>query len=212
MDADDICMPTRFSKQMAYLNENPECVAVGSRVILIDPDGKSLRLFSEALDHEPIENQNLKGNTGICHPSVALRRSAVLAVGGYRDQFKHAEDLDLFLRLAEHGRLANLPDALLSYRQHPQSIGYSHRKDQVLSAQRAVVEAQIRRNLKITNWTEGSHHIEINSLVNIYQKWGWWALQSGYISTSRKYAWKSLTLQPFHLESWRIMYCALRGF
>src|SRR6185369_3616134 len=39
MDSDDISMPERFEKQLQYLRANPDCVAVGTRVVLIDPYG-----------------------------------------------------------------------------------------------------------------------------------------------------------------------------
>ena len=38
MDSDDISTPDRFEKQVDFLRVNPDVVAVGSRVILIDPD------------------------------------------------------------------------------------------------------------------------------------------------------------------------------
>jgi hypothetical protein len=56
----------------------------------------------------------------MCHPAVMLRRTAALAAGGYRD-YPHAEDLDLWLRLAEIGRLANLSYPAISYRVHAKS-------------------------------------------------------------------------------------------
>ncbi len=43
MDADDVCVPTRFEKQVAYLRAHAECVLVGSRVLLVDPDGRRSR-------------------------------------------------------------------------------------------------------------------------------------------------------------------------
>ncbi len=50
------------------------------------------------------------------HPSVALRRSVVLAAGGYRSEFKNAEDYELWLRLSREHDLANVPEPLLRYR------------------------------------------------------------------------------------------------
>jgi hypothetical protein len=57
----------------------------------------------------------------MCHPSVMLRADAVREVGGY---WEHgvSEDWDLFLRLAEHGRLANLDRTVLRYRFHDSGI------------------------------------------------------------------------------------------
>ena len=113
MDADDIALPVRFERQVRYLDEHPECVMVGSRVIIIDPDGDELTEMGDALSHEQIVTDllNYKGQM-VYHPAVIYRRKAVLDLGGYRPECREAEDLDLFLRLAEIGRIAQPGRAL----------------------------------------------------------------------------------------------------
>ena len=49
-------------------------------------------------------------------------RGAWSRSGGYRAEYEWVEDIDLWLRLAERGRLANLPDVLLRYRLHEESV------------------------------------------------------------------------------------------
>jgi glycosyltransferase involved in cell wall biosynthesis len=89
MDGDDICRTQRFEHQISYLAAHPECVAVGSRVMLIDPDGHTIRPFAEQVEHAAIDAQHLAGNGGaIAHPAVALRKAAVVGVGGYRTEFR----------------------------------------------------------------------------------------------------------------------------
>ncbi len=51
-----------------------------------------------------------------------LRASALQAVSGYRSRYQWIEDHDLWLRLAAEGRLANLDEILLCYRQHASSV------------------------------------------------------------------------------------------
>ena len=48
MDADDVALPVRFERQVRYLDEHPECVMVGSRVTIIDPDGDALTEMGDA--------------------------------------------------------------------------------------------------------------------------------------------------------------------
>src|SRR5512135_2066099 len=55
MDADDIALPERFERQLCYLADHPGCVMVGSRVIIIGPDGSPLTIMGEALTHEEID-------------------------------------------------------------------------------------------------------------------------------------------------------------
>jgi glycosyltransferase involved in cell wall biosynthesis len=145
MDADDISMPERFAKQVAFLDANPQCVAVGARTLNITPDGLPITEFFRWGGPAEIEARHLVGRCSIAHPSVMIRRAALDKVGPYRGSF--AEDLDLWLRLGEVGMLANLPDVLLKYRLNSRSLSYSknYRNDQILWD--FVAEARQRRGL-----------------------------------------------------------------
>src|SRR4051812_11486227 len=69
MDSDDISMPDRFEKQIAYLREHPEVVALGTRVILIDPYGSRVEKPSHKLTHDEIEAELLNGvGWALVHP------------------------------------------------------------------------------------------------------------------------------------------------
>ena len=149
MDADDVSMPERFDRQVAYLDACPECVGVGSRVLQISPYGDILSSSGQHPDHEWIEAELLKGNgAALIHPTAMFRKQAGEAVGGYQAQFQWVEDLDLFLRLAEIGRLANLPDVLLHYRQHPDSVSRKHGHEQHVAVTAVVKEAHSRRGMR----------------------------------------------------------------
>ncbi len=215
MDADDICRPDRFLKQMQFLNQHHDHVAVGSKITLIDPEGLPIGPFPTDLNHEDIDTAHLAGKGGaIAHPSVAMRKNAVIKVGGYRSEFQHAEDIDLFLRLAEVGKLANLADVLLEYRQHPNSIGYKHAQTQRASARRAIAETKKRRKiteLTLAHATEDFSTATENSLSDIHRKWAWWALSAGNLKTARKYAIKVLKANPFNTENIKLLACVLRG-
>lgn len=213
MDADDICHPARFEKQMAYLDQHPECVALGSRVMLIDPDGQPIMTFVDATTHDTIDQAHFTGRGGaIPHPSAAMRKSVLTKLGGYREAFPHAEDIDLFLRLAEVGQLANLPEVLLDYRQHLSSIGYKHRDVQMTSTRRAVAEAARRRSIPESN-VVNSFELTTKApcLADIQRKWSWWALSGKNVATARKYAWKAFKSSPFEIENFKLLACVLRG-
>lgn len=123
MDGDDIALPNRFAVQKDYLDANPDVVMVGSEVMLITDDGISLGPRRHAQDHCEIRRRLLVGDGGaLTHPAVMIRKSALDAVGGYDEEFVTAQDLDLFLRLSEFGRVANLDATLLLWRQHPSSV------------------------------------------------------------------------------------------
>ncbi len=126
MDADDEAAPTRLAAQVARLRAEPALVGLGSAVTFMDAAGHSVKSFARPLDHVAIERALLCGDGGaMIHPVVTFRARAVRQVGGYREHANYVEDLDLFLRLAQIGALANLPTSELRYRVHPASINFT---------------------------------------------------------------------------------------
>lgn len=122
-DADDVCHAARFSRQVAFLETNADHGLVGSEVEYIDAAGDRISRQAEfPLDHESIVRALLDVSPSIAHPSVMMRREVVFAVGCYREAFDPAEDYDLWLRLSEVTKLANLPDRLVEYRCHSEQL------------------------------------------------------------------------------------------
>jgi glycosyltransferase involved in cell wall biosynthesis len=209
MDSDDIAHPERIARQVEHLRGDPDCVAVGSAYELIDADGEPITTFRPETSHERLDADHLAGRSGVLpNPTVAMRRRAVEAVGGYRPEFETAEDLDLFLRLAEAGRIANLPDVLMKYRKHPGSVTATKfaRMQRTITA--AVADAFRRRGLAgdppvIDEPPPGP--------VEQLRTWAWVSLSSRNVRTARKYAWRTLRSAPLSAQSWKLMYCALRG-
>ncbi|MEP6633606.1 MAG: glycosyltransferase [Luteimonas sp.] len=214
MDADDSCHKERFALQFAYLEAHPRCVAVGTRVLLADAEMLPIIEMFLRLSHSEIDAENMRGHgSAICNPSVAMRRDAVVAVGGYRKDFECAEDLDLFLRLAEIGELANLPEVLLTYRQHLRSVGHSRRALQIVRAHEAVKSAQKRRGSQAAALAHPalSHDKAYDSLGDIHRKWVWQSLIGGHPATARKHALLALRKDPLHSGNLRLLACAIRG-
>lgn len=123
MDADDVCLPTRIERQVLELEEHDDLVMVGAEVELISSEGLKLGPRKHASDHSELRKQLLRAEGGaLTHPVVMIRRSALERVGGYDCAFSTAQDLDLFLKLSEVGRISNIPETLLLWRQHGSSI------------------------------------------------------------------------------------------
>jgi glycosyltransferase involved in cell wall biosynthesis len=214
MDADDIAMPERFARQFDFLNAHPEVVVVSCRTLAIDSDGDPIAEFCTIQNHEEIDRMHLEARHGgvMSHPAAMIRASAIRTVGGYRAEYWPVEDMDLWLRLAEVGRLANLPERLLEYRQHLDSICYTKHSVQNERSQAAAIDAYRRRGLTLpSNWEplkKNDHPTD--SLVHL-QKWAWWALRAGNLRTARKYAARSLRSNPLSLHNWKLVACSLRG-
>ena len=212
LDCDDICLPQRFEKQIAYLGSHPDCVAVGSRILLIDTEGLPICEFINELTHDEIDSKHLSGVGGsrICNPSATMRREAVVRAGKYREGYAPSEDLDLFLRLAEIGMLANLPEVLIQYRQHPNSLGYVYRDKQWSNAKKAVEAARIRRKMvSLPDPLESA--AEPQTIADAHRKWAWWALSAGNLHTARKHSIKALAMDPFNIENLRVVVYSIRG-
>jgi len=118
MDADDVCAPERFAKQVALLDARPDIGVVGSQVRVIDERGAPMP-HSRRLPVTPEAIRRLQcSEGGVAHPAVMMRRVALVSVGGYMGG-TYAQDLDLWLRMRRAGiRFANVDEPLLSYRIH----------------------------------------------------------------------------------------------
>lgn len=144
MDGDDDCHPDRLAKQYAFMRENADHAVVGTQSISFDDAGN--RWASPAFPATDAELRTLIGTRNVmCHPSVVMRRDLVLAAGGYRPQFVHCEDRDLWLRLSERARLASLPEALTYYRRTPGQVSNRHIVAQALGAAMAWLAHTERR-------------------------------------------------------------------
>ncbi len=115
MDADDIMYPTRIEKQIEYLESNPNCVAVGGQIDIIDEN-------SNVTGHREyaIEDKDIKKNRFLfqpfAHPAVTLRKSTVEDIGLYPENMWKVEDVKFFLILSTKGEFHNLEDTVLKYR------------------------------------------------------------------------------------------------
>lgn len=144
MDADDVAMPERIARLLDYLAANPAIAAVGSNIQYIDDSGKPTHEGHYATAPAEVVKKVLEGHTPMAHPAVAMRKKAVLEVGGYRPAFAYAEDYDLWQRLVDRYQIANVPDLLLKYRIHGSNVSNVHAYPQMLSAYVARLSAQER--------------------------------------------------------------------
>jgi glycosyltransferase involved in cell wall biosynthesis len=136
MDADDYSLPHRLARQVAFMNGHPEVTVCGSFYEIyetgkiIGPPQTSASIRTRMLFENPL-----------AHPSVMLRKAPVLVLtGGYDPISPYAEDYNLWVRLAEHGNVgfANIPETLLRYRVHPDSLSRAgHSRDRDMQVDRA---------------------------------------------------------------------------
>jgi hypothetical protein len=143
MDADDIAAPYRLERQMAAMDSG--VALAGSAWRVIGPGGVVRRVVQPPLTDAEIRAAQRRANV-IGHPTVMLRRDAVLDLGGYRPAFLHAEDYDLWLRLLGRHRAMCLPEVLLDYREHPGQSAWRNLEQRILSEMGALAAHACRES------------------------------------------------------------------
>ncbi len=122
LDADDLCLPGRFRRQVAFLDAHPDIGIVGGSVRTIDADGRMMERSPLPTDDDALRWLSMTRNP-FHHPSVTLRRDLIERTGHYFDeQYGANQDYDLWDRLLAHTRIANLADDVLAYRVHGNNI------------------------------------------------------------------------------------------
>ncbi len=124
MDADDVALPQRLEKQVAFLEQNSGIHVVAAFVDFINTDGEVTGSWStdRAANTEAAIQAMMPQTNCIAHPAVMIR-TETLRQFLYSPAQKGAEDYDLWLRLLATGkRIAKIEEVLLHYRIHPASI------------------------------------------------------------------------------------------
>lgn len=128
-DSDDVSLEDRLFKQYQFMESNPGVTISGGAIRIIDEHGH----ISKNVISPPCSDMDiaftLMFESAFVHPSTILRRSDV-SLYKYSDKFVHAEDYELWVRIAASSQLANLKDELILYRQHSNSISAIHSDEQ----------------------------------------------------------------------------------
>lgn len=115
-DSDDICVNTRFEKQISFISDNPSLDIVGAWVSEFESDP----LHVHAERRTPISHCDLvrlaKHRNPFNHMTVMYKKSSVLAAGGYKNDYLY-EDYALWVRMIQNGCMtANIPEVLVHAR------------------------------------------------------------------------------------------------
>ncbi len=116
LDQDDIALPQRLARQVAFLDRHPDIAAVGASYRTIGKT-KSARGQVKTPPNTPEEIKASLLFYSAMHQPVVTGRTQILRTYGYREELPIGSDYDLWSRLARDHALANLPDVLALYRQ-----------------------------------------------------------------------------------------------
>jgi len=116
MDADDICHPQRFEKQMKFLMAHPDISVVGSWIAEFEESISNIISYRTL----PVSHEELlpfaKKRCPLNHPTVMYRKAHIIEVGNY-NKFKNQQDYHLWARLLVKGcKISNIPESLLYMR------------------------------------------------------------------------------------------------
>lgn len=149
IDAGDIAARNKLRKQLALIknNTNASLISCGTRFlgpegdylydVIPDPQKATQRLLT-------LEIRQVNGPS--CHGSTLFSRNLYEKVGGYRSAFYFAQDLDLWIRLAEHGNHLVIPEILYYTFITTHSISGQYRKEQIKLTRLMLEGARRRRN------------------------------------------------------------------
>ena len=139
----------RLARQLDVFRKNSNIVMTSCGTRFFGPDNEVLyevRQDGEEL-HRGLQHVDVGRVRGpSSHTSVMFRRKTYEKVGGYRAHFDVAQDLDLWMRLAEVGTCWAIPEVLCEFHLDVNSISAVRRYEQIRSAKVIVKCAEARRS------------------------------------------------------------------
>lgn len=131
--AGDVSLEERLSTQFDFLDANKKYGIVGCRIVNVEIGGENhgKKRYPQLRKIEPGLNDLLLRFNPFSHGEVMFRKEIYNKVGGYRDYFKHAQDRDLWIRMAEHTKL-HVIDKLLYERRSFHVDGVSTSVDKAI--------------------------------------------------------------------------------
>lgn len=124
MDADDEMMQDRIEKQVNYLKDNPDVVGVGGQCERIDGNGRYLGIKRFPLDHKQIKSMVFR-SIPLQQPTLMIQKDRLPKdFEWYNTTLPIGEDYELYYKLMRYGKLANIPDIILQYREHTAGVSF----------------------------------------------------------------------------------------
>ncbi|MFC1849049.1 glycosyltransferase family 2 protein [candidate division CSSED10-310 bacterium] len=147
IDADDICLPQRLEKQVAFMENNVQVGICGTYAMAFK--GKQ-----EIAIRFPLHTADIKVKLlfecCLGHPSVMMRKELLDRYQlRYNEQLGHSEDWELWQRAANCFDLANIPEFLLRYRLH--AGAESHKVIDRQKEAATKLDAESLKHLKLQN-------------------------------------------------------------
>jgi Glycosyl transferase family 2 len=226
MDADDLVCGDRFTRQLLYLQKHPDVKILGGQFMEICEHGATGRRSSLPIR---VPGKIFKPSfPKLAHPTVIFDREAILAIGGYRGDFRHAEDHDLWTRALDQYKVRNLRSVVILYRIHASSVSSIYSEEQQINTLKVnlfglIPQAAQRRHL--TKLVDAKKVEELNTFIRslddispmirlfMYSRLHYWKLVtgiSGRVSMQRLSVWEVLLTPVFFITNARQIISRMR--
>ena len=141
LDQDDICLPNRFERQVAYLDAHPDIALVAASAAILE-DGAVTSSIKSPVTTPRLVEWLLWIENPLVWSTVMLRRDRVSPDGEFtRPDYLYAEDFDLYHRMARQGGIARIDDPLLLYRKHGGGASQLYAEAMSTNAMRVLAES-----------------------------------------------------------------------
>ena len=115
LDADDLWLPRKLERQLAFFRADPELGVVYARRVLMDQDGRAVPYVQPTLHRGDVVRPLFLTNF-VCQSAAVVRRAVFAEVGLYDERYPPSEDWDLWLRAALRYRFDYVDEPLVRYR------------------------------------------------------------------------------------------------
>ncbi len=219
-DADDLLVTGRFAKQIAFLENHPDFVAVAGHYRVFLENGFDVSVSPLTDQEEDLTEALLEGRERTHLGTFLIRRDALLEIGGLRDFFISSQDLDLQYRLAQAGRIMFLPGLAYEYLLRGSSISHSasDARRRYYSG-KAREFAQQRLAGKTDDLDKGEAlpfapvegdavaHMSVDARASgLMEAEAWWQLSQQRYGLAVKKAFWALAYQPKRARKWRALF------
>jgi glycosyltransferase involved in cell wall biosynthesis len=199
IDADDVWLPEKTSRQVEVLIGDTEAGWVYCNGFIIKQDMGVLYLFSDC-GHRPagmVYDQILRGSLWIVPSSIMVRRNVLDECGHFDPELRSVEDWEFLLRVARKYKCGYLAETLIKYRQHTESV--SRKEERMLPGRQKVLEKLLPLHPELESMLRHNYHRSI----------GIGMLGIGETKSARVNFLKAVRYGPFDYRVWAGLFLSI---
>lgn len=165
MDSDDISLPDRCEKELRIFEGSPDLAVVGSFLSEFQDTPEQIQSVRKVPEQASKLRCFARYRNPLNHPTVMMKKAAVLSAGNYSADFSYCEDYELWYRMIKKGyALYNIQESLLYYRTGSDFLDRRSRKGNI----RAYVKLRkIMRKDHFINYFEYAFFIFIQCFFSV---------------------------------------------